>query len=77
MQLPKIVLLIFVSGKIVLTGGKRREDIYQAFENIYPVLTEFKKLQLESDEADAGVEGLGRRRRFRRLGREEGNQKNY
>jgi len=59
MQLPKIVLLIFVSGKIVLTGGKRREDIYQAFENIYPVLTEFKKLQLESDEADAGVGGLG------------------
>ena len=57
MQLPKIVLLIFVSGKIVLTGGKRREDIYQAFENIYPVLTEFKKLQLESDEADAGGGG--------------------
>ena len=52
MQMPKIVLLIFVSGKIVLTGGKRREDIYQAFENIYPVLTEFKKLQLESDEGD-------------------------
>ena len=24
MQLPKIVLLIFVSGKIVLTGGKKR-----------------------------------------------------
>jgi len=44
MQMPKIVLFIFVSGKIVLTGGKRREDIYQAFENIYPVLTEFKKL---------------------------------
>ena len=59
MQMPKIVLLIFVSGKIVLTGGKRREDIYQAFENIYPVLTEFKKLQLESDEADAGGGGLG------------------
>ena len=53
------MLLIFVSGKIVLTGGKRREDIYQAFENIYPVLTEFKKLQLESDEADAGGGGLG------------------
>ena len=40
---PKIVLLIFVSGKIVLTGAKKREDIYQAFENIYPVLTQFKK----------------------------------
>lgn len=40
---PKIVLLIFVSGKVVLTGAKRREEIYQAFENIYPVLKEFKK----------------------------------
>ncbi|KAJ3192350.1 TATA-box-binding protein [Irineochytrium annulatum] len=36
---PKIVLLIFVSGKIVLTGAKVRDEIYQAFENIYPVLT--------------------------------------
>ncbi len=35
---PKIVLLIFVSGKIVLTGAKVREEIYAAFELIYPVL---------------------------------------
>ncbi len=35
---PKIVLLIFVSGKIVLTGAKVREEIYTAFEMIYPVL---------------------------------------
>lgn len=40
---PKVVLLIFVSGKIVLTGGKTRDEIYEAFENIYPVLTKFKK----------------------------------
>jgi transcription initiation factor TFIID TATA-box-binding protein len=32
---PKIVLLIFVSGKIVLTGAKVREEIYRAFE-VYP-----------------------------------------
>ena len=32
---PKIVLLIFVSGKIVLTGAKVREEIYRAFEVIY------------------------------------------
>ncbi|MBE3047847.1 hypothetical protein IMZ48_36120, partial [Candidatus Bathyarchaeota archaeon] len=32
------MLLIFVSGKIVLTGAKVREEIYQAFEMIYPVL---------------------------------------
>lgn len=40
---PKVVLLIFVSGKIVLTGARVREEIYQAFENIYPVLSEFRK----------------------------------
>ncbi|XBH89080.1 hypothetical protein VPH35_081051 [Triticum aestivum] len=45
MRQPKIVLLIFVSGKIVLTGAKVREETYTAFENIYPVLTEFRKVQ--------------------------------
>ncbi|KAJ2776447.1 TATA-binding protein (TBP) [Coemansia javaensis] len=40
---PKIVLLIFVSGKIVLTGAKVRGEIYQAFNAIYPVLSEFRK----------------------------------
>ena len=48
--MPKIVLLIFVSGKIVLTGGKNRDDIYKAFENIYPVLTEFRKLPNPNEE---------------------------
>jgi transcription initiation factor TFIID TATA-box-binding protein len=40
---PKVVLLIFVSGKLVLTGAKERKDIYQAFNNIYAVLCLFKK----------------------------------
>jgi transcription initiation factor TFIID TATA-box-binding protein len=40
---PKIVLLIFVSGKIVLTGAKMREDIVAAFNNIYPILLDFRK----------------------------------
>jgi transcription initiation factor TFIID TATA-box-binding protein len=31
MHSPKIVLLIFVSGKIVLTGAKTKEDIKTAF----------------------------------------------
>ncbi|XP_002466940.1 TATA-box-binding protein 1 [Sorghum bicolor] len=42
---PKIVILIFVSGKIVLTGAKVREEIYTAFENIYPMLVQFRKRQ--------------------------------
>ncbi|XP_053720591.1 uncharacterized protein LOC128758557 [Synchiropus splendidus] len=40
---PKIVLLIFVSGKVVLTGAKLRGEIYKAFDNIYPILKGFRK----------------------------------
>jgi len=40
---PRIVLLIFVSGKVVLTGAKVRTEIYEAFENIYPILKGFRK----------------------------------
>lgn len=40
---PRIVLLIFVSGKVVLTGAKVRQEIYEAFHNIYPILKGFKK----------------------------------
>lgn len=40
---PRIVLLIFVSGKVVLTGAKVRQQIYEAFDNIYPILKNFKK----------------------------------
>lgn len=43
MMQPKVVLLIFVSGKIVLTGAKVREEIYTAFNRIYTVLCEFRK----------------------------------
>jgi transcription initiation factor TFIID TATA-box-binding protein len=42
---PKVVILAFVSGKVVLTGAKVREDIYRAFENIYPMLVQFRKRQ--------------------------------
>lgn len=40
---PRIVLLIFVSGKVVLTGAKVRNEILDAFENIYPILKGFRK----------------------------------
>lgn len=45
---PKLVLLVFVSGKIVLTGAKRKIDINHAFEKIYPVLEAAKKRTLSS-----------------------------
>lgn len=40
---PRIVLLIFVSGKVVLTGAKVKNEILEAFENIYPILKGFRK----------------------------------
>ena len=45
MENPKVVLLIFTSGKIVLAGAKSRQQIYQAYTKIYPVLFKFKKQQ--------------------------------
>ena len=47
---PKIVLLIFVSGKIVLTGAKKREDIYKAYQKIIPILNQFKKSEYKGKE---------------------------
>ena len=40
---PKIVFLIFCTGKVVLTGAKERSQLYEAFRNIYPILKEFRK----------------------------------
>ncbi|KAL0386428.1 UNVERIFIED_CONTAM: TATA-box-binding protein [Sesamum latifolium] len=38
MKKPKVVILIFASGKIVIAGAKAKEDIFTAFDNIYPIL---------------------------------------
>jgi len=40
---PRVVLLIFVSGKVVITGAKIKKDIDEAFGNIYPILKGFRK----------------------------------
>ncbi|OQR74905.1 TATA-box-binding protein isoform X1-like [Tropilaelaps mercedesae] len=39
---PQIILLIFSSGKVVLTGTKNWSDICAAFKSIYPVLQGFR-----------------------------------
>lgn len=43
MEDPKVVLLIFVSGKIVVTGAKNPDDLTTALENLYTSLLEFRK----------------------------------
>lgn len=39
---PKVVLLIFASGKIVLTGAKHRQEIYEAYTKILPLLSQHR-----------------------------------
>lgn len=41
---PRVVLLIFVNGKIVFTGAKSRQEIAESLENIYPILQSFRKI---------------------------------
>ena len=40
---PKVVLLIFTNGKIVLAGAKSRQQIYKAYHDIFPVLYQFSR----------------------------------
>ncbi|KAI9914516.1 hypothetical protein PsorP6_007622 [Peronosclerospora sorghi] len=41
---PKLTLLIFVSGKIVLCGARDPSHLYQAIEKMYPVLLQYRKM---------------------------------
>lgn len=43
---PKIVAMIFVSGKVVITGAKYRNHIDTALEKLYPVLLDYKKKRI-------------------------------
>jgi transcription initiation factor TFIID TATA-box-binding protein len=45
---PRVVFLIFVSGKVVITGAKKESDLSLALTKLYPVLVEFKKTHVAS-----------------------------
>ncbi|KAK9682070.1 hypothetical protein RND81_10G048000 [Saponaria officinalis] len=49
----KIVILIFLSGKIVITEAKVRKEIYSAFENIFSLINQFKKKTMTDFSQDA------------------------
>jgi len=40
MKDPKVVFLIFSTGKLVCVGAKREEDVYRAVENLVAILEE-------------------------------------
>jgi len=45
---PRVVFLIFVSGKIVITGAKTEKDLSVAATKLYPVLVEYRKQNVTS-----------------------------
>eukprot|EP01127_Copromyxa_protea_P015571 TRINITY_DN4494_c0_g1_i1.p1 TRINITY_DN4494_c0_g1~~TRINITY_DN4494_c0_g1_i1.p1 ORF type:complete len:119 (-),score=9.80 TRINITY_DN4494_c0_g1_i1:88-444(-) len=40
---PKVVLLVFVSGKVIVTGAKSRKDVEEALGKMWAVFLQFKK----------------------------------
>ncbi|KAK8815712.1 hypothetical protein WA538_004837 [Blastocystis sp. DL] len=44
MSEPKVVLLIFVSGKVVVTGATKQSEINDAFKKITPLLLNCRKV---------------------------------
>ncbi|MET1101951.1 MAG: TATA-box-binding protein [Pyrodictiaceae archaeon] len=45
MDEPKVVLLVFSSGKMVITGAKREEEVYDAVKRIYDELYRLRALR--------------------------------
>jgi transcription initiation factor TFIID TATA-box-binding protein len=41
---PKVVLLVFASGKLVITGAKRGEQVYEAAEKMRAILIDYELL---------------------------------
>ncbi|KAH8065301.1 hypothetical protein JL721_8257 [Aureococcus anophagefferens] len=67
--IPKTVLLLFVSGRMVLTGGKSLGHLRTAFEKMYPVLTEFKKESLPYERRELRGRAASKAARSRRAAR--------
>ena len=47
MDEPKVVILIFTSGKLVCTGAKKEEDIYQAVHMLHQRLEDEELIYYE------------------------------
>jgi transcription initiation factor TFIID TATA-box-binding protein len=42
MMKPKLKCLVFTTGKVVFTGAKTEDQVYEAFVNLYPLLLDFR-----------------------------------
>ncbi|WP_257788619.1 TATA-box-binding protein [Acidianus manzaensis] len=53
---PRVVLLIFSSGKMVITGAKREEEVYKAVKKIFDKLNELDCIrQIEEEEEELEI----------------------
>ncbi len=61
MEEPKVVLLLFQSGKLVCTGAKREEYVHESIRNIYEQLEEIEAFTdggAEFNEGELGPEAF-------------------
>ena len=56
---PRVVFLIFVSGKIVITGAKTEIDLSEALTKVFPVLMEFRKVNVDPVPGSATAAAAG------------------
>ena len=55
---PRVCLLIFVSGKVVITGAKTEEQMVKGLKKVYPVLLEFRKANTAAVGAGGSADGV-------------------
>ena len=53
---PRVVLLIFVSGKVVITGAKTEEILAEGLRRVFPILLEFRKMHVTSLPNESSVD---------------------
>jgi transcription initiation factor TFIID TATA-box-binding protein len=47
MDEPKVVILLFASGKLVCTGAKKEQDVYEAVQKLHKILEEQELISYE------------------------------
>lgn len=50
---PKVVMLLFTSGKLVCTGAKKTEDVHRAVATLQKTLEEKQLINYEKEKADS------------------------
>ena len=50
MAVPKVVILLFASGKLVCTGAKQEQDVYDSIEKLHTLLEERELIFYEEEE---------------------------